>query len=201
MIGYLQGRPLRFTGDSMLLLVSGVGYELNCSAQTLSALDGRSFVEVWVHTHVREDALQLFGFSTETEKSLFLSLLKVNGIGPKSAVHALSGAPTAQILDWIEDSDVGALTKLPKIGKKSAEQIVLTLQGKLVRVGAEAAADGSGGGVGAGGAKRFVARPQIVSALVNLGFRLNDVEKVVDQMTADMDLENGLRQGLQALTS
>lgn len=188
MIGYLQGRPLRFAPDHMILLVQGVGYELHCSTQTLQALEGRQFVEVWVHTHVREDQLALFGFSTELERSLFLSLLKVNGVGPKSALNALSGAPTAQIVQWIEDSNVGALTKLPKIGKKSAEQIVLTLQGKLVR-----AEDAAG--------SRFQARPQIVSALVNLGFRLMDVEKVVDQMPPDTDLEGGLRQGLSALTS
>lgn len=189
MIGYLQGRPLRFGADHVILLVQGVGYELHCSAQTLAALEGRDFVEVWVHTHVREDVIQLFGFATELEKAVFLSLLKVNGVGPKSAVNALSGAPTQQIVDWIESSNVSALTKLPKIGKKSAEQIILTLQGKLVRAGE--AASGS----------RFVARPQIVSALVNLGFRLADVEKVVDQMPPDMDLEGGLRRGLSALTS
>ena len=188
MISYLQGRPLRVAADHMILLVQGVGYELHCSTQTLQAVDGRAFVELWVHTHVREDTLALFGFATETEKALFLSLLKVNGIGPKSAVQALSGAPTEQIVQWIEDSNVSALTKLPKIGKKSAEQIVLTLQGKLVRAG-EA------------GGPQFKARPQIVSALVNLGFRLAEVEKAVDQMPPDVDLEGGLRQGLAALTS
>jgi holliday junction DNA helicase RuvA len=188
MIGYLQGRPLRFTPDSMILLVNGVGYDLSCSTQSLTDLDGKSFVEVWVHTHVREDALQLFGFSTEIERALFLSLLKVNGIGPKSALNILSGAPTRQILQWIEDANAPALSKLPKIGKKTAEQIVLTLQGKLVRSEGEAAG------------QRFVARPQIVSALVNLGFRLAEVEKVVDQMPPDTDLENGLRQGLAGLT-
>jgi Holliday junction DNA helicase RuvA len=188
-IGYLQGRPLRFAADHMILLVSGVGYELHCSTQTLQDLDHKSFVEVWVHTHVREDALILFGFSTEIERSAFHSLLKVNGIGPKSALNILSGAPVRQIIQWIEDSNVGALSKLPKIGKKTAEQIVLTLQGKLVRSGDSASA------------QRFVARPQIVSALVNLGFRLGDVEKVVDQMSPDTDLEAGLRQGLSGLTS
>lgn len=190
MIGYLQGRPLRFGADHMILLVQGVGYELHCSTQTLQALEGRNFVELWVHTHVREDALQLFGFASEVEKSLFLSLLKVNGIGPKSALNALSGAPTENIVQWIEDSNVSALTKLPKVGKKSAEQIVLTLQGKLVR-------DSSGLGAGS----KFVARPQIVSALVNLGFRLSDVEKVVDQMPPETGLEAGLLQGLAGLTS
>jgi Holliday junction DNA helicase RuvA len=167
-----------------------VGYELHCSAPTLQDLDGKSFVEVWVHTHVREDALQLFGFSSEVEKSLFLSLLKVNGVGPKSALNIVSGAPTSQILQWIDDANIGALTKLPKVGKKSAEQIVLTLQGKLVR-------DGAGGK----GPQRFIARSQIVSALVNLGFRIGDVERVVDRMPAETDLEQGLRQGLTALTT
>ena len=189
MIGYLQGRPLRFQTDHMILLVQGVGYELHCSNQTLQDLEGKAFVEVWVHTHVREDALMLFGFATELERTLFLSLLKVNGVGPKSALHILSGARTAQIVAWIDEANTAALSKLPKIGKKTAEQIILSLQGKLVRTGQ---ADGD---------SRFKARPQIVSALVNLGFRLNDVEKVVDQMPAETDLERGLRQGLSALTS
>lgn len=189
MIGYLQGRPLRFYQDTFVLLVQGVGYELHCSSQTLAALDGKAFVEVWVHTHVREDALQLFGFATETERTLFLSLLKVNGVGPKSALAVLSGASAEQIIAWIEDANAAALSKLPKIGKKSAEQIILTLQGKLVRAEAASGTD-----------SRFVARSQIVSALVNLGFRLVDVEKVVDQMTPETDLEQGLRHGLQALT-
>lgn len=189
MIGYLQGRALRTTQDSVILLVQGVGYELSCSQSTLNDLEGKSFVELWVHTHVREDAIHLFGFSTESEKAMFLSLLKVNGIGPKSALNVLSGAPMHQIMQWIEDANVTALSKLPKIGKKTAEQVVLTLQGKLVRPGAGE------------GMKRFVVRPQIISALVNLGFRLGDVEQVVDGMSPDTDLESGLRQGLTALTT
>ncbi len=189
MIGYLQGRPLRFARDGFILLVQGVGYDLNCSAQTLMSLEGKTFVEVWVYTHVREDALQLFAFATELEKSMFLALLKVNGIGPKSALNVVSGAPTQKIVDWIEDSNVAALTGLPKVGKKSAEQIILSLQGKLVR-----AEDGSA-------SARFKARAQIVSALVNLGFRASEVEKVVEHMPPETDLEQGLRQGLSALTT
>lgn len=188
MIGYLQGRPLRFAADHLILLVQGVGYEVYCSTQSLQDLEGKTFVEVWVHTHVREDAFTLFGFSTEEERSLFQSLTKVNGVGPKSALNILSGAPSKQIMQWIEDSNTAALSKLPKIGKKTAEQIVLTLQGKLVR--SEVGSSSS----------RFTARPQIVSALVNLGFRLGDVEKVVDSMPAETDLEGGLRRALSALT-
>lgn len=189
MIGYLQGRPLRIGGDHVVLLVQGVGYELLCSARTLAGLEGKTFAELWVYTHVREDALQLFGFASEAEKSLFLSLLKVNGVGAKSAMTILSGAPVEHIIQWIENADAAALSKLPKVGKKSAEQIVLTLQGKLVRAEETARLTG------------FMARPQIVSALVNLGFRLSDVEKVVDQMPPATDLESGLRQGLSALTT
>ena len=110
-------------------------------------------------------------------------------MGPKSAMNIVSGAPCKQIVQWIEDANVSALTKLPKLGKKSAEQIVLTLQGKLVRAGET------------GSAQRFTARSQIVSALVNLGFRIGDVEKVVDHMPPETDLEQGLRRGLSALTS
>lgn len=189
MIAYLQGRPLRLASDHMILMVQGVGYELHCSSSTLAAFEHKDFVEVWVHTHVREDALSLYGFATELEKSLFLSLLRVNGIGPKSAVQVLSGAEPQKIAQWIDESNVSMLTKLPKIGKKSAEQIILTLQGHLVR---EFATPSSGA---------FHMRPQIVSALVNLGFRLSDVEVIVDQMSPNTDLEAGLRQGLAALTS
>ncbi len=104
-------------------------------------------------------------------------------------MNILSGAPASQIVQWIEDANAPALSKLPKIGKKSTEQIVLTLQGHLVRSGET------------GGTQRFTARSQIVSALVNLGFRLNDVEKVVDQMAVDTVFEAGLRQGLAGLTA
>jgi len=98
MIGYLQGRPLRFATDHLILLVQGVGYEVHCSTQSLQDLEGKTFVEVWVHTHVREDAFTLFGFSTEEERALFQSLTKVNGVGPKSALNILSGAPSKQIM-------------------------------------------------------------------------------------------------------
>lgn len=188
MIGYLQGRPLKIENDHVIVLTQGVGYELTCSQSTLTDCEGKSLVELWVYTHVREDALQLFGFATELEKKIFLSLLKVNGVGPKSAIAILSGARPEQICDWIEQADVKALSALPKIGKKTAEQIVLSLQGSLVRVN-EKTAD------------RLAPRPQLVSALVNLGFRLADVERVVDQLPSDLDFSTAIRQGLSALTA
>ncbi len=137
---------------------------------------------------MREDALQLFGFNSLNERMLFTSLLKVNGIGPKSAMNILGAAPFSNIQSWIELGDTKALSHLPKVGKKTAEQVVLTLQGKLVRVD-----DAS--------PMKSTHRQEIVSALVHLGFRLIDVEKVVEQMPPDVDFQNGVRQGLSALTT
>jgi Holliday junction DNA helicase RuvA len=189
MIGFLQGSPLRGEGDELILLVQGVGYELHCSQNTLDDFEGREFVEAWVHTHVREDALVLFGFSSQTEKQVFLSLLKVNGIGPKSALNILSAARMNDLIRFIDEGDAKALSKLPKVGKKTAEQIILTLQGKLVRVEKPQMP------------VRHGAREQIVTALTHLGFRLQEVEKVVDQLEPQVDVSEGIRRSLAALTS
>ena len=189
MIGLLQGNPVITEGDEVLLMVQGVGYELHCSQNTRDEFEGRDFVEAFVHTHVREDALMLFGFSTPGEKQIFLSLLKVNGIGPKSAINILSACRLPELIKFIDDGDAKALSQLPKVGKKTAEQMILTLQGKLVRVDRPNTTTKSG------------SRSQIVTALINLGFRLQEVEKVVDQLEPTVDVQEGLRRSLSALTS
>jgi Holliday junction DNA helicase RuvA len=189
MIAYLEGKVLSIDEQALVLLVGGVGYELSCSRNTLEEFSLGEKAQLFVHTHVREEALQLYGFKSSLEKQIFLSLIKVNGVGPKSAVQILSGARPEMLFGWIEDSDVKALSKLPKIGKKTAEQIILSLKGKLV-IAEEGQATSA-----------FKERPQIISALVNLGFRLNDVEKVVDQMDPTIDLDQAIRSGLQALTN
>ena len=166
MIGFLEGTVFDVTADNFILKAGGVGYEIMATTQTLSdaqVLMGQN-LPLWIYSHVREDAFSLFGFLTKPEKEFFMQLLKVNGIGPKMALTAMSGAPMPQIQAWIEAGDAKALSGLPKIGKKTAEQIVLTLQGKLVIIETK----------GKAGVK---ARPethrQIASALVNLGFKSN----------------------------
>jgi Holliday junction DNA helicase RuvA len=187
MIAFLRGQIISVDVDSAIVETNGVGYEINCSTNTLADFTAGKKVEVFVYTHVREDALQLYGFSTRTEKELFLSLNKVNGIGPKLAQKILSGARVDQLVGMIEAEDVGGLSKLPKVGKKTAEQMILSLKGKLV-VDRELL-------------PQLGVKKDIVSALVNLGFRLGDVEKVVEKMSTDMQLEDGVRKGLQALTN
>lgn len=187
MIAYLQGNVLQQESETLILNVRGVGYELHASAHTMEAASSSSVTQLWVHTHVREDALQLFGFATKAEKELFLSLIKVSGIGPKVAMKILSGAPLNVIIRMIEENDVKGLSKLPKVGKKTAEQIVLELRGKLVL------ADEQKPKVS------FVARADIVSALVNLGFKIQEVEKIVDQMDPSTDFQEGVKRGLSSL--
>jgi Holliday junction DNA helicase RuvA len=189
MIGYVEGRVIHRGEDTITVNAQGVGYELHCSENTLVTVDNEETVKLWVYTHMREDSLLLFGFVSLTERKTFLTLLKVNGIGPKMALHILSATTVTALERMIEESDVKALTQLPKVGKKTAEQMILTLKGKLVMADEVVSA------------VRFAARSQIVSALVHLGFKSPDVELVVDSMDPSIDVQLGVRQGLQALTT
>jgi Holliday junction DNA helicase RuvA len=186
MIAYLSGRLLETHADSLVIETGGVGYEVHCSQNTISDLVGSESVVVFVHTHVREDQITLFGFSKRAEKDFFVSLNKVNGIGPKMAQKILSGAPLHRLMSMIENEDVAGLSGLPKVGKKTAEQIVLSLKGKLPSEMDFVSGSGS--------------RKDIVSALANLGFKLSDVEKVVSQFSPDVTMEDGIKRGLAALT-
>lgn len=188
MIGFLKGQIFEMNEDSIVLNVNNVGYDVHVSTQTLSQIGVGQELSVLVHTVVREDAFLLFGFLSSAEKRLFLSLLKVNGVGPKLAMNVLSGAPLSRIVEFIENSDVKGLTSLPKVGKKTAEQMILSLKGQLVNSDDRAATE------------KTPLRTEISSALVNLGFKPTDVDKVVAEMQNPKDLETGIRQGLRALT-
>ncbi|OFZ19941.1 MAG: Holliday junction DNA helicase RuvA [Bdellovibrionales bacterium RBG_16_40_8] len=188
MIAFLQGSVIPHGEDSVIINVRGVGYEVLCSAHTRGAVSDQTSAQLWIYTYVREDILQLFGFATKAEKELFLSLIKVSGIGPKVAMKILSGAPLDAIIQMIDEGDIRRLSQLPKVGKKTAEQIVLALKGKIILEGNEKPRSA------------FTARANIVSALVNLGFKIQDVEKVVEQMEPSIDFEDGLRKGLSSLS-
>lgn len=204
MIAQLRGNLVEVTAENAILDVHGVGYELFCSLNTLAEfqtelLNSNSIAKektVFVYTHVREDAFQLFGFAQAEEKHLFTTLLKVNGIGPKMALNILSGASAESIYSMIESEDVKALSKLPKVGKKTAEQMILTLKGKLV-LNERTQSNKSSNKLN----QWSSAHKEIASALVNLGFRPQDVDKVIAGMPSDVDLQQGIRQGLSALTT
>lgn len=190
MIGFLEGLIFDVGTDHLILKTNGIGYEISVTQQTLSdahVLMGQN-MPIWIYSHVREDAFQLFGFLTKPEKEFFTQLLKVNGIGPKSALTVMSGASVLQIQQWIEAGDAKALSALPKIGKKTAEQIVLTLKGKLVLIDDKIKTP-----------NKSETHRQISSALVNLGFKTQLVEEFILSVDQKSTLEDGVRLGLQKL--
>jgi Holliday junction DNA helicase RuvA len=131
MIAYLTGTLLEKRPNQAILDVHGVGYDLTISVSTYSALpDPGEALKMHVHTHVREDALSLFGFLTREDKLIFEKLISVSGIGPKLAVTILSGVPTAELIGAIRSADKARL-KVPGVGPKTAERIVLELRDKL----------------------------------------------------------------------
>lgn len=192
MIAVIRGEVFSIQADSVVLMAGGVGYELFCTSGTLSHLaDSKTkTVTLLAYTHVTEDLLQLFGFFTDEEKQLFLSLLKVNGIGAKTAIQILSGTTLKDLGEMVEKGDVKSLSKLPKVGKKTAEQMILTLKGKLVLSDSVERKT-----------LKSKAKTEIGSALINLGFRSQDVEKVITGLPEEIQIEEGIRQGLAALTS
>lgn len=189
MIGFLSGEIIEVGADHVILNVNGVGYEVLCTLDTLSKMFLGEKISFYTYTHVREEALQLFGFLQAEEKQFFLSLLKVNGVGPKMAIAVMSGAPALRIMEFIESEDVKALSKLPKVGKKKAEQMVLTLKGKLVM------SKDTEAQIVAGSSK------EVSSALINLGFKPPQVDEVVKKLDPKLDVQEGVRWALSQLSS
>ena len=200
-------------------LTSSTGTVSGVSTSGSFLQTGKKEKNVFISTIVREDAFLLFGFLEIEEKNFFQSLLKISGVGPKMALNVLSGGNLDQIYHWIESEDVKTLSQIPKVGKKTAEQIVLALKGKLVlsRVSSsEFAKDENGKGLGdvstgethrSQGALRSpwghlpATRRDITSILMNLGFRWVDIESIVAEVDLETPVETGVRQCLMRLSS
>src|SRR6185369_16920916 len=175
MIGYLQGHLIRTTPERLLLDVQGVGYEVHIPLSTYYEIEkrvGSELVALFIHTHMREDGIALFGFWTEREKALFEKLIGVGGIGPRLARVILSGMPPDDLLAAIAAGDVGRLSTIPGVGKKTAERMVLELKDKMRELAAElpeTAASATAPG----------ADQDVVSALINLGYKGAQAERAV----------------------
>jgi Holliday junction DNA helicase RuvA len=197
MIAFLRGRVLDKQPNRIILDVQGVGYELYVPLSTFYDVgDEGSECSLRVYTHVREDALQLFGFLTDLERQLFERLISISGIGPKLAVAVLSGVEARDLVTAVQRGDVARLTAIPGIGKKTAERIVLELRDRLAQltVGVPAAVPAAGAG------DRL--RDDLVSALQNLGYHRPQADKAVDAILSsapDATFEQALRQVLREL--
>jgi holliday junction DNA helicase RuvA len=132
MIGHLRGTVLEKNPGKLIVEAAGVGYEVQIPISTYTTLpNAGGAVALRIHTHVREDALILFGFATTQEQTVFEKLISISGIGPKLAITVLSGLPTADLIGAIRTSDLERLVRIPGVGKKTAERIVLELKDKL----------------------------------------------------------------------
>jgi Holliday junction DNA helicase RuvA len=177
-IGFLRGKLLRAAPERLLVDAGGVGYEVAVSLFTFSELErsgAGSEVELFVHTHVREDQLALYGFATEAEKELFERLITVSGIGPRLAQTILSGLPAPDLLQAIAAGDIARLTRIPGVGKKTAERMVVELRDKLQALAREAAP----------AVPTAASDDDLVAALVNLGYKLSQAEKAVADARRD----------------
>jgi holliday junction DNA helicase RuvA len=170
MIARLFGVLEEKTPDQLVVNVNGVGYQVLVSLQTFYRLPAvQERVSLHVHTHLREDALQLYGFLEEKEKVGFLLLKGVTGIGPRLALNILSGIPVEELENALRTSDVTRLVAIPGVGKKTAERMVVELREKV-------GASGNGQGIPS---EHAPVSAEAISALVNLGYRQAEAEKVV----------------------
>jgi len=184
-ISRLRGAPVGRSADGLVVDVGGVGYLVSATPSVLRGADGASEVTVETYLHVREDALQLYGFADSAERALFVQLLGVSGIGPKVALAVVSSASPEELQRAIALKDSARFQAIPGIGKKTAERIVLELEGSLV----EAAP------VSASGAPReLVAR----DALVELGYSLVEAEQALAGVDPDLTVEERVREALRA---
>jgi len=174
------------TPDGLVLDVGGVGYLVAATPSAVRKADGAEEVSLHTYLHVREDALQLYGFAEAAEKELFLQLLTVNSIGPKVALAIVSGSPAAELRRAIAFEDTARFQAIPGIGKRTAERIVLELKEKIGSVADVPAQDGSG--------PHLVAR----EALVELGWSLVEAEQALAGTDPDLPPEERVRQALRA---
>lgn len=198
MIGFLKGFLLSSAPDHVLLDVNGVGYRVNVPFSTYCEIESQGndrLVELFIRTHVREDALELYGFLTSQEKLVFDHLIAVSGIGPRLAQVVMSGMGWEDLLAALASSDVQRLTRIPGVGKKTAERMVLELKDAAAEMSLELSAEPV--------ESDSQAREDLVSALVNLGYRRSDAEHAADaarEEAADETFPELLRLSLKKLS-
>ena len=196
MIGFLKGKATHITSDYCLLEVNDVGYRVFISNQTRAHISPNAEVMLYIHTNVREDAILLYGFFSREEYDLFLLLIGISGIGPKVAQGILSSATVNDFYCMVQQKDVKGITKLPGIGKKTAERILLELKDKLSDVSVEDLPEGDNT-VEAEIENGMVA--EATEALLTLGFQDSEIQRVFRQKHSCQNTEGLIRYALSEL--
>ncbi|HEY2964577.1 MAG TPA: Holliday junction branch migration protein RuvA [Pyrinomonadaceae bacterium] len=204
MIAHLNGRLLSKEPNSVIVDVAGVGYEVNIPLSTFYELaDAGANVELRIYTHVKEDALQLYGFKTARERELFVNFISVSGIGPKLGIALLSGMSADELIASIKNNNLARLTLIPGVGRKTAERLIVDLREKMAALAASQVA------VEPGVRPETISaspednvRSDALSALLNLGYQRSAAEKAIDSVINDggeTTVESVLRRGLRKL--
>ena len=205
MIAHLSGTLRAKHATSVIIDVGGVGYEVTIPVTTFYDLGEppSASVQLHVYTHVREEALQLFGFRTLRERELFTLLISVSGIGPKSAVAMLSGMSADEIVAAIRQSNYARLTSIPGVGRKTAERLVIELRDKMASLSGPALEQEFAAGGGAPAQSEDALREDTLAALLQLGFPKPAAEKAIGgamQEGGDLSVETLLRRSLRQLS-
>ncbi len=201
MIAYLSGKLLEKDANVVIIDVNGLGYEVSIPLSTFYELgEIGSDVSLRIQTIVREDAFQLFGFRTVREKELFLLLVSVSGIGPKSAITALSGMSADEMISAIRSNNLVRLNTIPGVGKKTAERIVIELRDKITKLSVIAGEEMKSEGIPISSGDAIM--DDAISALTNLGYQRAAAEKALNQAMqegTEMSVQKLLRRSLQLL--
>ena len=197
MIGFLQGEVVHLHAPTLILNVNGVGYEVDIPLTTFCQLQLKQNLRLWTHLVVREDAQQLFGFSTEQEKVIFRTLLKVNGVGPKMALAILSSLSVEMLIHTVETEDLNNLVKVPGVGKKTAERLMIELRDRFKALANAPSTQNTSPQIQFNG---HSAVGEAEAALQSLGYKPQEAQKMVaavkDQYTESGDL---IRAALKSL--
>ena len=207
MIAHLRGRVIDKDAESAVIDVNGVGYEVALSSATAQALGAvGADARLWIHSHfVQDGGLALYGFGDREERTLFATLLGVQGVGPKVALAILAGLPAVELTRAIAGADIARLTQIKGVGRKTAERLAVELRDKLVPFPV-APASGPGGRptpASSPGAAAASAWPEAIrdvqGALVSLGYRLGEVEPVLERLDPERPVDELIKQALAAL--
>lgn len=195
MIAWLKGELMEKQPPSLLLNVNGVGYELEAPMSTFYELPAIGDVAtVFVHMVVREDAQLLFAFASKQQREMFRSLIRVNGVGPKVALAVLSTLSVQELMQCMANEDVAQLCKVPGIGKKTAQRLVVEMKDRLEKEFGDIAIEARA----AGGASND--RQDAIAALVALGYKNADAARVVKSQANDLSSEELIRRALRSLS-
>ena len=194
MIGRIHGTLIAIHPPRLLVDCQGVGYEIDVSMSTLYGLPKlNQMVTLLTHFQVREDAQQLFGFATENERMAFRALIKISGVGSRTALALLSGMSVSELVQAIAAQETIRLTQVPGIGKKTAERLLLVLNGKLgpdLGIGID----------GSGSSSVALANSEVLQALLSLGYSEKEALFALKQIPPDTSVSEGIRLGLKSLS-